>query len=218
MDQWINQLSGRFVVFDGPDGSGKTTQLQRVAALARSHGLTVCEVREPGGTKVGERIRAILLDPIHDEMTLRCEMLLYMASRAQMVEQVVLPALQDGQFVLADRFLSATIAYQGAGGGLGMDTIASVGKVAVGDGWPDLTLILDVDQVTAQQRMSGSLDRIEQREEAYHQRVREGFLEQARQDPNRCVVIDAQNDLQAVTNAVDAALVNWVSQMAASSS
>ncbi|MDG2053935.1 MAG: dTMP kinase [Phycisphaerales bacterium] len=211
MEQWIKQLSGRFVVFDGPDGSGKTTQLQRVAAMARSNGLAVCEVREPGGTEVGERIRAILLDPVFDEMTLRCEMLLYMASRAQLVEQLILPALNDGQFVLADRFLSATIAYQGAGGGLGMDTIATVGKVAVGDGWPDLTLIFDVDQKTAHERMSSSLDRIEQRDKAYHQRVRNGFLEQASQDPSRCVVIDARNDLATVSNNVDNALEHWLS-------
>ena len=210
MEQWIKQLSGRFVVFDGPDGSGKTTQLQRVAAMARSYGLAVCEVREPGGTEVGERIRSILLDPVFDEMTLRCEMLLYMASRAQLVEQLILPALNDGQFVLADRFLSATIAYQGAGGGLGMDTIASVGKVAVGDGWPDLTLIFDVDQKTAHERMTSSLDRIEQRDKAYHQRVRDGFLEQASQDPSRCVVIDARNDLATVSNNVDDALEHWL--------
>jgi dTMP kinase len=211
VEQWIKQLSGRFVVFDGPDGSGKTTQLQRVAAMARSNGLAVCEVREPGGTEVGERIRAILLDPVFDEMTLCCEMLLYMASRAQLVEQLILPALNDGQFVLADRFLSATIAYQGAGGGLGMDTIASVGRVAVGDGWPDLTLIFDVDQETAHERMSSSLDRIEQRDKAYHQRVRDGFLEQASQDPSRCVVIDARNDLATVSNNVDNALEHWLS-------
>jgi dTMP kinase len=138
-------------------------------------------------------------------------MLLYMASRAQLVEQLILPALNEGQFVLADRFLSATIAYQGAGGGLGMDTIASVGRVAVGDGWPDLTLIFDVDQETAHERMSSSLDRIEQRDKAYHQRVRDGFLEQASQDPSRCVVIDARNDLATVSNNVDNALEHWLS-------
>ncbi len=215
MEPWIKQLSGRFLVLDGPDGSGKTTQLQRVAAMARHHGLSVCEVREPGGTEVGERIRSILLDPIHDEMTLRCEMLLYMASRAQLVEQLILPALEQGQFVIADRFLSATIAYQGAGGGLGMETISTIGKVAVGDGWPDLTLIFDVDQATAQQRMKSSLDRIEQRDEAYQQRVREGFLEQAKQDPTRCFVIDATQDLAVVSSQVDDALADWVSQMAA---
>ena len=126
----MSALSGRFVVFDGPDGSGKSTQFRTIAGMARSAGLEVREVREPGGTAVGERIREILLDPIHDEMALRCEMMLYMASRAQLVEQIIRPALRGGALVLADRFVSSTYAYQGAAGGLPMHEIDAVASAA----------------------------------------------------------------------------------------
>jgi len=124
MDTNTASLTGQFIVFDGPDGSGKSTQINRFVQRYREEGLVVKEVREPGGSSIGEQIRNVLLDPINEEMTLPCEMLLYMASRAQLVEQEIRPAMERGELVVADRFVSATLAYQGTGGGFtgGMDT------------------------------------------------------------------------------------------------
>lgn len=129
---FLARWRGRFVVFDGPDGSGKSTQFRRLSELCRAAGIGVCEVREPGGTHVGERIRDILLDPIHKEMSLRCEMMLYMASRAQLVEERIRPALARGELVLADRYVTSTLAYQGTAGGLPFDEIMAVAAAACG--------------------------------------------------------------------------------------
>ncbi|MDX2116382.1 MAG: dTMP kinase [Planctomycetota bacterium] len=205
---WMGRLRGRFVVFEGPDGSGKSTQLRRLTGLVQSAGVPLCEVREPGGTPVGERVRAILLDPIHDEMSLRCEMLLYMASRAQLVEQRIRPALARGEMVLADRFVSSTLAYQGAAGGLPESEIRAVADAACGRRgapgacWPDLVVIFDVDERTARGRLSPLLDRIEQRSEEFHRRVRAGYLAQAAADPAHHLVVDASRCEDEVTAAM----------------
>ncbi len=204
---WLPRLRGRFVVFDGPDGSGKTTQFQRFTRLAESNGVRVCEVREPGGTAIGEQIRAVLLDPAYDPMDLRCEMLLYMASRAQLVTEKIEPALQSGCLVLADRFISSTLAYQGTAGGIAVADILRVGQIALGQRWPDLVVIFDVDERTANARMNPLLrerefdtdkDRMEMKGAAFHRRVRRGYLDQARNDPDRHLVIDAAADQDTV--------------------
>ncbi len=204
----MSGLSGRFVVFDGPDGSGKSTQFRRFAALARRAGVGVTEVREPGGTHVGERIREILLDPIHEEMTLRCEMLLYMASRAQLVEQTIRPALDRGELVMADRYVSSTLAYQGAAGGLPVEEIMSVARAACAKAWPDLVVVFDVDEETAAGRLNPLLDRMEQKGAAFHRKVREGFHAQAREDPGHYAVVDAR----AAEDEVFASLLATVRQ------
>ena len=177
MSDWITRLAGRFLVFDGPDGSGKTTQFARFADHCREAGIGVCEVREPGGTKIGEQIRAVLLDPANTDMSLRCEMMLYMASRAELVEHYIRPALARGDLVIADRFISSTLAYQGTAGGLDPQEILAVGRVAVGSTWPDLTVIFDVDGDLADSRLPEALgkDRIERRGPAFHRLVRQGF-------------------------------------------
>ena len=216
MSEWTDQLAGKFIVFDGPDGSGKSTQFSRFAAHCRDRGLSVREVREPGGTTIGERIREVLLDPAHTEMQIACEMLLYMASRAQLIEQVVAPALQRGEFVLADRFISSTLAYQGTAGGLSRKQIMEVGAVAVGDCWPDLVIVFDVDERTAGQRLSGSRgaseptlfsDRMELKQSSFRERVRQGYLEQVREaEAGTYLLIDASPDEDTVFETLLAGL------------
>lgn len=197
-DDWVRKLAGRFIVFDGPDGSGKSTQFRRFSRFVQERGLDVCEVREPGGTSIGEHIRQVLLDPANDAMDLRCEMLLYMASRAQLMAERIGPALEAGACVLADRFISSTLAYQGAAGGMPMKDILDVGRVALGEHWPDLVVVFDVDEATAAKRLNPLLDRMEQKGADYHRCVRQGYLEQAKADPNRYVVIDARADVEEV--------------------
>ena len=224
MVRWLEHLGGRFLVFDGPDGSGKTTQFRRFAGHCRAAGVAVCEVREPGGTFVGEQIRAVLLNPDNDDMSLRCEMMLYMASRAQLVEETIRPALKRGEIVLADRFISSTLAYQGTAGGLTPDEILQVGDVAIGHRWPDLTVIFDVDETTAAKRMHGGAanaeskkkrrrrapahgptlfsDRMELKGADFHARVRRGFLDQAQAEPDKYLLIDASGDADSVFEAL----------------
>ena len=217
MAEWLGHLAGRFLVFDGPDGSGKTTQFARFREHCRTAGVPVCEVREPGGTSIGEQIRKILLDPANTEMSLRCEMMLYMASRAQLVEECIEPARKRGELVLADRFISSTLAYQGTAGGLTREEILQAGEVAIGGHWPDLTVVFDVDEATAARRMHGGVrksartpagqptlfsDRMELKGGEFHRRVRQGFLDQAAADPDHYLVIDATRDADTVFAAL----------------
>jgi len=143
-------------------------------------------------------------------MDVRCEMMLYMASRAQLVARRIVPAKAAGHLVLADRFISSTLAYQGTAGGLDMADILEVGKVAIGEHWPDLVVIFDVDQPTAAARLNPLLDRMEQQGEQYHARVRQGYLAQAEADPDGHIVIDARSDEATVFTRLCDALGTWV--------
>ncbi len=211
-------LPGRFVVLDGPDGCGKSTQFARFSAHCSSLGVAVEEVREPGGTQIGEQIRSVLLDPVNDAMVVRAEMLLYMASRAQLLAERIAPALEAGRLVLADRFISSTLAYQGTAGGLSPEEIAKVGAVATGGEsgrTPDLVVIFDVDESTAARRRAGDStrkpsnpscsqngdDRMEQKGLEFQRRVREGYLDQVRRDPEAYLLIDASTDADSVFEA-----------------
>ncbi len=209
---WTARLAGRFIVFDGPDGSGKSTQFKRFSAFVRSAGVKVCEVREPGGTAIGEQIRTVLLDPQNIEMSLRCEMMLYMASRAQLIEQIIKPALARDEFVLADRFISSTLAYQGTAGGMTPEEILAVGRVAIGSIWPELTVIFDVDEHVAATRLNPLLDRMELKGVEFHRRVRQGFLAQTQNEPDRHLVVDASADADAVFERLKAGMHQWVIQ------
>jgi dTMP kinase len=204
---WLDLLRGWFVVFDGPDGSGKSTQFHRFSRLAQRAGVEICEVREPGGTYIGEQIRHVLLDPENrEEVDIRCEMLLFMASRAQLVAQKIAPAKAARKLVLADRFISSTLAYQGTAGGIPIDDIMQVGRIALGESWPDLVVVFDVDEPTAATRLSPLLDRMERKGAAFHRTVRQGYLDQAKADPDRYLVIDATADEEAVFAALLAGL------------
>ena len=198
---FVRAYAGRFIVFEGPDGSGKSTQFRRLSALAREQGVAVTEVREPGGTPVGERIRRHILLARADEgleMSVRCEMLLYMASRAELVERKILPALAKRELVLADRFVASTLAYQGAGGGLPSADISAVARIATRNLIPDVYLIFDIDETAAAKRLSPLLDRMEAKGAAFHRKVRQGYLDQAKADPGRYLVVDASKSEDAV--------------------
>ncbi|MCP4758142.1 MAG: dTMP kinase [Planctomycetes bacterium] len=201
-------LREKFIVFEGPDGSGKSSQLVRFARTARGAGMEVVEVREPGGTSVGEQVRDVLLDPANTDMTVRCEMLLYMASRAQLVEQTISPALKRGALVLADRFVASTCAYQGTAGGVPMKDILDVAEVATGHRMPDLTVVFDVDEETAAKRLNPLLDRMEQKGAAFHRRVRDGYHRLAKEDPEHVLLIDATAPEDVVERVATAAILD----------
>ena len=184
-------LPGRFIVLDGPDGCGKSTQMSRMKAFCLRFGIEMEHVREPGGTTIGEQIWEFLLDSANDRMVVRTEMLLYMASRLQLIAERIRPALDANRFVLADRFISSTLAYQGTGGGLSPEEIMSVGDVTTAATRPDLVVILDVDTEIASTRISGELDRMERKGRAFHERVRAGYLDQIERDPEHHLRIDA---------------------------
>lgn len=198
---FLRRLAGRFLVFEGPDGSGKSTQFARLSQACKDLGIPLCEVREPGGTPVGERIRQHVLLARADEgleMGVRCEMLMYMASRAELVERKIIPALNRGELVMADRYVASTLAYQGAAGGLPASDIAAVARVATRNLQPDLVLLFDIDEQAAAKRLSPLLDRMEAKGAAFHRKVRQGYLDQAKADPGRYGVVDASRTADEV--------------------
>lgn len=194
----MKYLTGKFIVLDGPEGCGKTTQLTLLKQRLEAEGLSVTAVRDPGTTRIGEQVRAILLNPENTEMSMRCEMLLYMAARSQMIPQNIAPALDRGDCVLCDRFVSSTLAYQLGGDGLTADEIRSVADIAIGHRWPDLTIILDIAPERSFARISRAKDRLEQRPLAYHQQVHANYLAQAKSDPHRYAVVNADRTPEEV--------------------
>jgi len=227
MASLADKLAGKFIVFDGPDGSGKSTQLRLLAKHLSKLGAAVECVRDPGGTTVGDRIRQVLLDRDNGHISPMCETLLFMASRAQLVHERIRPALAAGKVVLCDRFISATVAYQGAAG-VDRQTVLRLGEIAVGGLWPDLTIILDVDPETGMSRAGAprrhgrgprragrgqrSLfgDRLEAMDLGYHREVQRIFRELGRAYPGKVVHIDGnrapEDVLKDVIDAVGEAL------------
>jgi len=194
---WTGNVSGKFIVLDGPDGCGKSTQTGLLTRWLEAKGIETSRFRDPGDTPISERIRDILLDREHISMTSRTEVLLYMAARAQLWAEQIAPALQEGKCVVLDRWISSTCAYQGHAGEFGIDRVVKVATDCLERVWPDLTIILDVDLKTSAARMPGKKDRIESKPEEYHQEVREGFLKLA-EDCDGFVVVDAAGDVEAV--------------------
>lgn len=189
---------GKFIVLDGTEGCGKSTQAVLLCDALAADGLEVLPVRDPGSTRIGEQIRAILLDPAHAEMSMRCEMLLYMAARAQMMAQMIGPALASGKTVVCDRFVSSTLAYQLGGEGLSAADIRAAADIAIGGRWPDLTILLDMPPDKSLARVNRPKDRIEQRPMEYHEQVRRNYLSQAHDDPLRYRLIPADRSRDQV--------------------
>jgi len=200
-------VNGRFISLEGVDGSGKSTQASLLADALRERGHDVLAVREPGGTALGEAIREIVLGP--DVMSPWAEALLFAAARAQLVADVVRPALESGRWVVADRFLDSSLAYQGTARGLGIDQVAQVNAPGIGDCMPDLTIILDLVPSSASDRRAGraSVDRIEGEGEALQEAVAEGYREVARIFPERIALVSADGSLEEVHTRVLAAVI-----------
>ena len=192
-------MAGLFITLEGPEGAGKTTQLARLEARLRGTGRRVTVTREPGGTPLGLRVREVVLDPALDMEPLS-EFLLYSASRAQLVHDVLRPALERGDVVLCDRYFDSSLAYQGAGRGLPLPLLRGLTREVTGGLTPDLTLLLDLDPAVGLQRaaLRGQPDRLEKADLAFHQRVRAGFLELAQAEAERFAVVDAAQSADAV--------------------
>lgn len=195
-----------FIVFDGMDGAGKTTQIAMLSDWLRARGRTFCPVRDPGSTKLGDAVREILLHREEIPLAMTSEMFLYMAARAQLVEEQIRPALDRGEIVLSDRFLLSNVVYQGCAGGLSVETLWQVGSVATGGVMPDLTIVLDMDVDRAASRMQRGLDRLEKRGRDYFQRVREGFRDQLTSCPGTHLFVDADRGPESIHSEICAAI------------
>lgn len=203
-----NKLAGKFIVLDGPDGCGKSTQCKLLCKWLTGLCVEVDCFRDPGTTAIGEKVRRILLSVEHESMSTRTELLLYMAARAQLWEEKIAPALKENKCVILDRWLSSTCAYQGYAGGFGIEKIIRIAEDSLERAWPDLTVILDVDSGTASKRLNRELDRMEAKGGSYHKRVREGFLELAKTRDN-IVTVDACGDIEQVYKSITEKVEVW---------
>lgn len=195
-----------FFSIDGIDGCGKTTQVQLLADWLRESGHQVLTCRDPGSTELGEAVRQLVLHRHDLRIDRRSEMLLYMAARAQLAEEVLRPALNSGVCAITDRYLLANVVYQGHAGGLDVDALWQVGRVATGGLMPDLTVVLDLPVEVAVARLNRSLDRMEMQGDEFRQRVRQGFLAEAARGDWPIVVIDAARDVEAIQADIRAAV------------
>lgn len=196
---------GRFIVLEGMDGSGKSSQAGLLADWLSTRGVEVVSCHDPGATPVGDAVREILLHRHDLQITAEAEMFLYMAARSQLVREVIRPALEAGRWVVSDRFLLSNVVYQGHAGGLDNELVWRVGEVATGGLEPDLTLLLEVDLETTARRLDRPLDRLESRGQAFRQRLCEGYHREAARGGLQ--TIDARGDLGAVAAAVRGAVL-----------
>lgn len=216
--QVVEPVVSLFITFEGPEGSGKTTQIRLLADLLEAEGLAVTMTREPGGTRIGNSVRAILLDPAHTEMSPRAESLLFQAARAQIVDEVIRPALAAGAVVLCDRYADSTLAYQGYGHGQPLEPLRQLGAYATGGLTPKLTVYFDIDvQAGLARKRAGAAEewnRMENKALAFHQRVREGYLRLAAEESDRWLVVDASQPVEAIHAAVAARVGTLLRTMA----
>jgi dTMP kinase len=224
LESFANRLKGKFIVFDGPDGCGKSTQRELLGRALRDLGLATLHCKDPGGTEIGDRVRHVLLDFDLAKMDVRCETLLFMASRAQLVGELVAPALKKGKVVLCDRFISSTCAYQGAAG-YDVEEVLALGRHAVGDTWPDMTFVFDVPvsegftrtgrkrqvkREIGQRNMFTDVqtDAMEARSKKFHEKVYRIFLDLPSFYPRPVTVITGMTDPQDVHRKVVEALAD----------
>ncbi|GKV57834.1 thymidylate kinase [Sporosarcina sp. NCCP-2222] len=197
---------GVFITFEGPEGAGKTTVLEEVANKLRLDGHDVLTTREPGGIRIAEKIRAIILDNTHQEMDGRTEALLYAAARRQHLVEKIVPALTEGKVVLCDRFVDSSLAYQGYARGLGMDDVLSINRFAIGDTMPDLTIFFNISPEEGLERISRNdereQNRLDQESIHFHTMVYEGYQRLLKQYPDRITTIDASCEIKTVTENV----------------
>lgn len=201
MDSASANSPGRFITLEGGEGAGKSTQIQVVKDYLEARGIDVIVTREPGGTTGGQEIRNLLVSGDKDKWSPLSETLLILADRAAHLERVIRPALADGKYVVCDRFFDSTRAYQGIAGGLGLEVIHQLQQPVLGTTLPDVTLLLDINPekgISRAQERGGDL-RFESKTLAYHQTLRQAFLDFAKQEPERMVVIDADRDIEAVS-------------------
>jgi dTMP kinase len=199
-------MKGVFITFEGSEGCGKSTQAKMLYEYLRGLGRKVVFIREPGGSAIGEKIRAILLDKKNDGMSASCELLLYMAARAQVVAEVIKPLLDKGTIVICDRFLDSTVAYQGYGLGVDIKVIKRIGAYATQGVTPDLTILLEVALKKGLAHRAGIQDRIEQRPLRYHRAVRKGYQTMAAREPRRITIIKVASEKSITQRAIRAAV------------
>jgi len=206
-------LRGTFISFEGSEGSGKSTQARLLRDWLKRQGIDTILTREPGGTPIGERIREVLLSLDHKEMDPITELFLYLASRRQHIKELIEPALNSGNVVITDRFSDSTLAYQGYGRGLDLSLIESLNRTATGGLSPDLTIVLDVD---VREGLSRNLeiksDRLETEDIEFHEKVRKGFIEIAKKEPERVFIIETKNGIEKTHNEIVALVRKWIQQ------
>lgn len=194
-------MRGKFIVFEGSDGSGKTTILNNVRKYLEENNIDYVLTREPGGTKISEGVRDILLSNDNKEMSPRTEALLYAASRAQHVDEIIKPNLEAGKLVISDRFVMSSLAYQGYGRELGYDNVKAINEFAIDDIKPDYTIFFNVDPITVLERKRKNVvaDRLENEDESYHKRVYKGYQEMLKRADDKLIIIDAAQSIEKVT-------------------
>lgn len=215
-------MSGRFITFEGPDGSGKSTHLNRAAGWLSERGVRVVRSREPGGTALGQAVRQVFLDAPWSEPDGGVEALLVFAARRQHLREVIDPALADGRWVLCDRFTDSTLAYQGGGRGESLERLLELDRWATGGRRPERTLLFDLPVTLARERSHsdrrlakvGKVNRLDTEDLEFYERVRERYLELAAQEPERFTVIDSSGSVEATARQVEAALTELVEAVA----
>ncbi|MCG8450381.1 MAG: dTMP kinase [Pirellulales bacterium] len=203
-----------FITLEGPDGSGKSSQMAPLLERLQKKGYEALGTREPGGTAIGDQVRKVLFDMKNKGMHPRSEILLFQSSRAQLVEEVIRPALAAGQVVVSDRFADSTLAYQGYGHGVDLDELRRIISYATGGLQPDLTVLFDLDaeEGLARRDTGGDWNRLDDYDLAFHQRVRDGYHALAAQEPARWAMIDASQDAPAVAEALQSAVLDFLRQ------